>query len=1323
MNDRVDVHPVAHILCVKGPKAQSNFKIRQLEAVIRPQLPELESIRADFCFFIHSQTPISNKKSSGLLSLIGGISKLAADELDSQSVLVVPRFGTISAWCSKATEIVRRCGFEDILRIERGTIWTVESTVLVDQSHTQLLWPYLHDRMIESIVTEAGQTELIFSRSEPRQLQEIAILSSGLEALENANEQLGLALSKSELNYIHKWFESQCRNPTDAELMMFSQVNSEHCRHKLFNASWKFDSEYYPDSMFSMIRETHRLNPSGTLVAYDDNASVIEGNPSTKFAPSPLDRRYQFAPEPAHIIYKAETHNHPTAISPFPGAATGAGGEIRDEGATGIGGKPKAGLCGFSVSNLRVPHWLQPWEEAEKIPRRISSPLQIMLEAPIGSASFNNEFGRPNIGGYFRTFETSNLNRTSWYGFHKPIMFAGGIGNIRPSHIKKKQLLPGNLLVVIGGPSMLIGLGGGAASSLGQGQSGEELDFASVQRSNPEMQRRCQEVIDRCCDLGEASPILSIHDVGAGGLSNALPEIVHAADLGARIDLGKIPNDDPAMSPMEIWCNEAQERYVLSIAQENLAQFSQICEREHCPFAVVGTVSADSQLQVSESDSDTNSEIKSIDIDMKFLMGGFLQTQREDCRKQQLQEESKLDELEFDDCVRRVLRFPSVSDKSFLITIGDRTVSGLIHRDQMVGPWQVPVGDSAVTLSGFNTFTGEAMAVGERTPIAVTDAPASARMAIGEALTNLRSAPVGLLQNVKLCANWMAAAGVEGEAAALYESVRSVALDLCRELGLSIPVGKDSLSMFTEWNDPDGTKCQVISPISLIVTAFTSVKDVRSSLIPQLQNKPDTELLLIDLGDGRNRMGMSALHQTHNQIYGAVPDLNAPSHLKTFFEAIGDLTHQGQILAYHDRSDGGLFTTLCEMAFAGRMGLDIRILDEVDPIRFFFNEELGAVVQVERRNLDRVRTTFQQKGIEHLVHNIGIPVSTNEIEIHVGDQLVYQKPRSELHGIWSELTFRMQSLRDNPACAQQEYDRIQELDDPGLTQFSPDSCQRFWNVSSELVEVATKPAASQINLGTRPSVAILREQGVNGHIEMAAAFDRAGFDAYDVVMADLLYDETNLDRFNGIVMCGGFSFGDVLGAGKGWAATILYQNKLRDAFESYFSDTFKFALGVCNGCQVMAELKSIIPGTSGWPKFVRNQSEQFEARLVMVEVSDSNSILTTGFQGAFLPIAVAHGEGRAEFSENFESMSLASNSQICLRYVDNKEQVTNRYPYNPNGSESAVAGVTNSDGRITAMMPHPERVFRTVQFSWAPDNWGEDSPWHNLFRNAKFWLE
>ena len=1306
----------AQIVCAKGGSALSRFKTNQLLGKICHQTPlKLDGLEVSHCYFLlDSKTGELNLHLDEILGIVDAKPILASELFSAHTILVVPRLGTTSSWCTKATNIVHRCGFDSVERIERGALWRIQSQRALSRAEKSILASFLYDRMTESWLERQSQVEFLFDHTSGKQTAPIDLMDSGINALHEANLKMGLALSESELEYLNDWYKAERRNPTETELMTFSQVNSEHCRHKIFNATWDFDDTEYTRSMFSMIRETHQQNPEETLVAYEDNSAVIAGQESNLFAPVGPTGQYQYThQEPAHIIFKAETHNHPTAISPFPGAATGAGGEIRDEGATGTGGKPKAGVCGFSVSHLRIPEYSQPWENAENRPERIASPLAIMLEGPVGAASFNNEFGRPNIAGYFRTFEIQANESDVAYGFHKPIMFAGGVGNIRPQQVGKRPLQDGDALIVLGGPSMLIGLGGGAASSLEQGRSDQELDFASVQRSNPEMQRRCQETIDRCRELGTMNPILSIHDVGAGGLSNAIPEIVYDAGHGANIRLNDIPVDEIGMSPMEIWCNEAQERYILAIRKSDVDRFAEICARENCPWQMVGEVTGATNLSVQSETED----LPVVELDLDFLLGAIPQPIKKDKWVPALKPQSFPYRWEFADCVERILRFPSVADKSFLITIGDRTVSGLIHRDQMVGPWQVPVADAAVTVSGYQSNCGEAMAIGERSPIAVLDAVASARMAVGEALTNLRSTGVASLSQVRLCANWMACASVAGEARNLYDSVRSVALDLCMNLGISIPVGKDSLSMSTEWVDKDGKNQRVYSPLSLVATAFCAVNDVRSTLTPQLCKDTNTQLVLVDLGCGQNRMGMSVLHQSHNFIGGKVPDVDDAVQLKNFFEALGELIKNEKILAYHDRSDGGLFATLCEMSFAGRTGLKIDITTNTDPISFFFNEELGAVIQIDSKEVDAVLAVFARFGLGSSVELIGTVTGRDEVQLSVAGRSVFASSRTQLHRLWSELTYKMQSLRDNPVTAQQEYDRILDVDDPGLAFYQCWDDQR-----SQQSPSPTTKDPSFVNTGRRPTVAILREQGVNGHVEMAAAFDRAGFDAVDVVMVDLASKEKSLDAFSGIVLCGGFSFGDVFGAGRGWASLILQQIRLRDLFETYFTDTSKFVLGVCNGCQVLAQLKDIIPGAARWPQFVRNYSEQFEARLVMTEVSVGRSILTQGMQGTVLPVVVAHGEGRAEFQHDADYIGLTEHDEICLQYVNHHRQKTQQYPFNPNGSHEAVAGVTNSDGRITAIMPHPERVFRMIQYSWSNSRCEENSPWLELFRNARQWV-
>ena len=1122
-----------------------------------------------------------------------------------------------------------------------------------------------------------------------------------------ANRELGLALSDDEIDYLLESFVAVGRNPTDAELMMFAQANSEHCRHKIFNADWIIDGVPQNTSLFGMIRETHRLHPHGTVIAYADNAAVMEGPTIERFYPR-ADGRYAYGAERTHILMKVETHNHPTAISPFPGAATGAGGEIRDEGATGRGAKPKAGLTGFSVSNLRIPGFIQPWEGSEAHgydrPARIASALQIMLDGPLGGAAFNNEFGRPNLAGYFRTFEEEVAGEVR--GYHKPIMLAGGIGNIAGIHAHKCDIPAGAVLIQLGGPGLLIGMGGGAASSMGAGSNKEDLDFDSVQRGNAEIQRRAQEVIDRCWALGEANPILSIHDVGAGGLSNALPELAHGAGRGARIDLRKVPSEEPGMSPVQIWCNEAQERYVLAIMRESLAQFDRLCARERCPYAVVGEASEDGRLVVADPLFGT----RPIDMDLDVLLGKPPRMTRDVRRVARDLPPFEWADLDVKDAAHRVLRLPGVADKTFLISIGDRTVGGLTARDQMVGPWQVPVADVAVTLMGYRTHCGEAMAIGEKAPLALVDAPASGRMAVGEAITNIAAAAIRDIGDVKLSANWMAAAGHGGEDAALFDTVAAVALELCPKLGLSIPVGKDSMSMRSAWRDGDAEKA-VTAPLSLVVSAFAPVEDARLTLTPCLRlDEGPTRLLLVDLGFRRNRLGGSALAQVYRQVGDAVPDLDEVTALGAFFAVIQQLHRGGRILAYHDRSDGGLFVTVCEMVFAGHCGavVDLESIarSRKEAIAALFAEELGAVVQVREGDLQQVRNVFAKAGLGDTVQDLGAVNASGMLEIRLAGKPLLSEWRRDLQRIWSATTYHMQQLRDNPICAQEEHDRLLDEEDPGIQvrlTFDPrDNVAAFYVAS-----------------GARPRVAILREQGVNGHVEMAAAFDRAGFAAVDVHMSDIIAGLASLADFVGFAACGGFSYGDVLGAGAGWAKSILFNPRARDEFEAFFMREDTFALGVCNGCQMMSNLHEIIPGTSAWPHFVRNRSEQFEARFVTVEVQDSPSLFFAGMAGSRLAVPVAHGEGYAEF----QSGDQRAQALVALRYVDNRGVPTETYPLNPNGSPQGITGLTTPDGRFTILMPHPERVFLTVQHSWHPHGWGEEGPWLRMFQNARQWVE
>ncbi|MGI8739809.1 MAG: phosphoribosylformylglycinamidine synthase [Gammaproteobacteria bacterium] len=1228
-------------------------------------------------------------------------------EAEGQLFLVIPRPGTISPWASKATDIAHSCGLTDITRIERGVAYRVACNRALGAPVRAGVTALIHDRMTQSVIHEVDAAAQLFSNKQPARLRAIELGDDANAALVAANRHMGLALSECEIDYLATHYAAMARAPTDVELVMFAQANSEHCRHKIFNARWSIDGKPQGASLFDMIRNTYRCAPDGVLSAYHDNAAVIEGSRARRFWPVSDTQVYTACEEDAHIVMKVETHNHPTAISPFPGAATGAGGEIRDGAATGIGGKPVAGLCGFSVSNLRIPGFEQPWEHNCGKPARIASALDIMLQGPLGAAAFNNEFGRPVIAGYFRTLEQQvpGADGTEMRGYHKPIMLAGGIGHIRGAHIDKRAVPSGASVVVLGGPAMLIGLGGGAASSMASGVSDETLDFASVQRGNPEIQRRCQEVIDRCVAQGADNPILSIHDVGAGGLANAIPELLADAGRGGRIELRAIPNIEPGMSPLEIWCNEAQERYVLAIDAARLAHFERLCERERCPYAVVGHSTDDTQLIVE----DRHFGNAPIDLPLAMLLGNPPRMHRNARRAAVPQRAFDTLWISVDEAVDRVLRLPAVASKSFLITIGDRTVGGLVARDQMVGPWQVPVADVGVTCADLYGYAGQAMALGERAPVALVDPVTSGRMAVGEVITNIAAASIARLADVRLSANWMAAAEHPGDDAALFDTVRAVGLELCPTLGIAIPVGKDSLSMKTQWRQ-DGQEREVMAPLSLIVSAFAPVSDVRRTLTPQLRTDcGETELLLIDLGQGRNRLGGSALAQVFGQVGDSAPDVDDPEKLKSFFDAIQTLNRENLLLAYHDRSDGGLFVTLCEMAFAGYVGFDIdvgRLGD--DPMAVLFSEELGAVVQLRRKDAARVLEALTKAGLRDCSHVLGAINQDDRIVIRARDKTLIHRRRTDLHKRWAETSYRMQALRDYPDCAAQEFEALADDADP----------RRAVRVTFDADEDVAAPL---IATGVRPRIAILREQGINGQIEMAAAFDRAGFAAVDVHMTDLLAGRASLDDFKGIVAGGGFSYGDVLGAGGGWARSILFNARLCDQFQTFFDRDDTFGLGVCNGCQMFSKLGELIPGSAHWPRFVCNESEQFEARVSLVEVSSSPSILLDGMHGAVLPIAVAHGEGRADFHDRDPHAVLAS-GLVTLRYVDHQSQATIRYPHNPNGSPLGIAGLTTADGRFTIMMPHPERVFRTVQHSWHPDCWGEDSPWLRLFRNARAWL-
>ncbi|MCW8924358.1 MAG: phosphoribosylformylglycinamidine synthase [Gammaproteobacteria bacterium] len=1294
------------MLHIQGSPALSDFRLNKLLEELKSLVPAVSGLATHFVHFADVTEALSDEESSILGRLLQYGPKIEDIDCEGTLFLVTPRAGTISPWSSKATDIAHNCNLNKILRLERGIAYVVacDAGATLSEADIVAIDACLHDRMIESVLRSYEEAEALFTHMSPEQGNTVDILSGGIEALRSANTELGLALSDDEIDYLVDFYISIQRNPVDAELMMFAQANSEHCRHKIFNADWIIDGEAQDRSLFKMIRNTYEMHSEGVLSAYSDNSAVMASHAAPRFTVNAGSKRYGYNTEHIALLMKVETHNHPTAISPFPGAATGSGGEIRDEGASGRGSKPKVGLSGFSVSNLKIPGFAQPWETDNGKPGRIVSALDIMLEGPIGSAAFNNEFGRPNIAGYFRTFEEKvpGADGDEIRGYHKPIMLAGGYGNIREDHVEKLHIPVGTPIVVLGGPAMLIGLGGGAASSMASGTSAENLDFASVQRGNPEMERRCQEVIDSCWMQGDNNPILSIHDVGAGGLSNALPELVHDGGCGAEFELREVHNDEPGMTPMQIWCNESQERYTIAIDPEKIEDFKALCERERCPYAILGKTTEKLDLRVHDRHFDNYP----VDMPLDVLLGKPPKMLRDVKTVRINQKAFETNSIDINEAAFNVLRLPSVASKSFLITIGDRSITGMVVRDQMVGPWQVPVADVAVTTSSFEGYVGEAMAMGERTPIALLDAPASGRMAIAEAITNIMAAPIENLSDIKLSANWMAPAGHPGEDARLYETVKTVGIDICPKLGLTIPVGKDSMSMKTVW-DEQGEQRAVTAPLSLIITAFTTVSDVRKTLTPQLvTDQGETELILIDLGNGKNRLGASALAQTCKQVGDVPPDLDDTEQFKFLFAAIQKLNNDGLLLAWHDRSDGGLFACLAEMAFAGHCGLDIK-LDSLsdDNVATLFNEELGGVIQVAADQVLEVEAWLERYQLKSCCHRIGTLAPDSEIRFTRNNELVFESDLTSMQKAWSETSYQIQSIRDNSDCAQQEFDAIKE-DDAGI------------NVSLSF-DPSEDIAAPYIQSGVRPRIAVLREQGVNGQIEMAAAFDRAGFDAIDVHMSDIINNGLSLDLFKGLVACGGFSYGDVLGAGEGWAKTILFNSRARDVFSEYFSRGDTFSLGVCNGCQMMANIKDLIPGAEQWPHFVRNQSEQFEARFSTVEVMDSPSVLLAGMQGSRMPIAVAHGEGRAEY----ESRDMIEQAHSTLRYVDNNGEATERYPLNPNGSPEGLNGFTTDDGRVSIMMPHPERVFRAVQNSWHPEEWGEDSPWMRMFRNARVWVD
>jgi phosphoribosylformylglycinamidine synthase len=1395
------------MLILRGSPALSPSRLQKLLQDLDAAGVPVRAIAAEYVHVAELTRELTDEKLGVLEKLLTYGPSRAAQDVSGVVRVIAPRPGTISPWSSKATDIAHICGLENVRRIERVIQYTVAWSVPVSGAELATvkarLDAKLHDRMTQAVFNDLESTEVLFTHNAPRPMTSVPVLAQGRAALESANRTLGLALADDEIDYLVKAFQGLGRDPHDIELMMFAQANSEHCRHKIFNATWEIDGQKRDRSLFQMIKNTYQLHSEGILSAYKDNAAVLTGTRGGRFFVNPATGEYSSHQEDIHILCKVETHNHPTAISPFPGAATGSGGEIRDEGATGRGAKPKAGLVGFTVSNLKLPGAMQPWEHEHGKPGRIVSALDIMIEGPLGGAAFNNEFGRPAICGYFRTFEsivpaalaadqvsgsefgvsssqpktqnpepkTSPASTTpnpkhqtpntpvELRGYHKPIMLAGGLGNIRADHVQKAAINPGDLLIVLGGPAMNIGLGGGAASSIASGSGNEDLDFASVQRDNAEMERRCQEVIDRCWALGDANPISFIHDVGAGGLSNALPELVNDGGRGGRFNLRKVPNDEPGMTPLEIWCNESQERYVLSVPPTRIDVFSKLCQRERCPFAVVGEATEERRLVLE----DPHFKNEPIDLPLEVLLGKPPKMHRKESSRQRPQVPLQLGNLSLAEAVHRVLAHPTVADKTFLISIGDRTVGGLICRDQMVGPWQVPVADCGVTAATFDVYTGEALAMGERTPVAINNAAASARLAVGEALTNLAAAQIGDLGKVNLSANWMAAPAVPGDGADLYAAVHAVGMELCPALGITIPVGKDSMSMSTVWHD-GAKQTRMTAPVSLIVSAFASVTDIRLSLTPQLQRggtvprldaqtsdassqpstsssssqrQQDTVLLLIDLGRGQNRLGGSILAQVVSQIGAETPDVDHPADLKNFWNAIQQLGREQKLLAYHDRSDGGLLTTVVEMAFAGHTGVDLDLprqsavpstpgqtRAEVDtassPLSSFaalFAEELGAVIEVRASDLEAVMSVLRTHHLDLATTRIGTINHDHAIRIRSGENVLFEENLFKLRAVWSDVTRRIATIRDNPVCAEQDFKLKLDPENPGITPrltFDPSVATAAQSRNtSKWSSAVSKPA---------PKIAILREQGVNGQVEMGAATTRAGFTAIDVHMTDILSGRVSLEDFRGLIACGGFSYGDVLGAGEGWAKSVLFNERARAQFAAFFAREDAFALGVCNGCQMMSNLKTLIPGAEQWPRFVQNKSERYEARFVSVQIEKSPSVLFTGMEGSVIPIAVAHGEGFTEFTNSNAAQRMNTSGLVAARYVDNHHRVTEQYPLNPNGSPFGITALTTTTGRVTIMMPHPERVFRTVAMSWHPPEWGEDSPWMQLFHNARSWV-
>ncbi|KEY90770.1 phosphoribosylformylglycinamidine synthase [Candidatus Photodesmus katoptron] len=1290
----------------RGSSVFSKFRISKIMKLCHVSNVPVSDIYAEFVHFVNLVSDLNSDEIEKLKKLLKYGSNVRQESPNGFLILVTPRLGTISSWSSKSTDIAKNCGLSKILRLERGIAYYLKSSSKFTKVQMSTLVGILHDPMMESVFHNFKSASALFKILNPSPIISVDIFSNGRFEIEKLNSTLGLALSNLEIDYLLEVFINKLkRNPTDIELMMFAQVNSEHCRHKIFNSTWIIDGIRQEKTPFQMIQNTFKMTPDYILSAYEDNSAVMEGSEVGRFFPYVRTHHYGYNQEKVHILMKVETHNHPTAISPWPGAATGSGGEIRDEGATGIGAQPKAGLVGFTTSNLRIPNFHQPWESDFGKPGCIVSALDIMLEAPLGSAAFNNEFGRPSLLGYFRTYEEKVNSHAGEEirGYHKPIIIVGGIGNIRDEHVIKKEISIGANIILFGGPAMNIGLGGSSSSSLEYGQLTGELDFSSVQRENPEMERRCQEVINSCWQLGDMNPIESIHDIGAGGLSTALPELLDNSKRGGIFQLRNIPNDEPSMSPLEIWCNESQERYVIAVSPDKMPLFETICNRERTPYAVIGTATEKRVLELKDSYFNNTP----INIPMDII---FSKIPKKHYYAEVLNVKNttiNLKGIEINEALDRVLRLPAVAEKTFLIMIADRSVSGLVVRDQMVGPWQIPVSNCAVTAASYDSYYGEAVSIGERTPSALLNFVASARLAVGESITNIAATNIGDIKRIKLSANWMSSSGHPGEDVGLYRAVQAVAEELCPFLGLTIPVGKDSMSMKTTWKE-NGKYKEITSPFSLIITAFARVEDVRKTITPQLRiDKGDTSLILVDLGNGKNRLGATALTQVYKQLGDQAADLDNPAYLNGFYQSIQTLIQNNKIIAYHDKSDGGLLVTLAEMIFAGHCGvkIDIKPLGKCN-LSVLFNEELGAVIQIKNTELDNVFDVLASNGLAQCSHVIGTVEDKDTFLITSGEHIVLDRTRTELRLIWAETTYQMQSLRDNPACADQEHDIKKDVLDPGLNV----------KLSFDINENISAPF--MINTSTKPKVAILREQGINSHIEMAAAFNRAGFDSVDFHMSDIEMNQKFLVGYDGLAVCGGFSYGDVLGAGGGWAKSILLNEKLSAQFEDFFRRN-TFSLGICNGCQMLSHLSDLIPGSEHWPRFIRNKSESFEARFSLVEVQKSPSIFLSGMEESQIPIVVSHAEGCVEVRDEAHLLAIEDSGTISLRYVDNYGQHTQKYPSNPNGSPNAIAGLTTKNGCVTIMMPHPERVFRTISNSWAPEDWGENGAWMRMFQNAR----